>query len=88
MDREITDAIDREREHQRRKHAGALRSVPAWLLIIEAELAEAKAAWVNSVSGDDPAALAELLQVAACCVGCLEQHGIYGRDSDHNRGGR
>lgn len=71
------DAIERERDHQIRKWGDKPRSVQAWLLIAEEELNEAKRDWVKTES--DAEALRELLQVAACCVAALEQHGVYER---------
>ncbi len=78
---EVYAAIDRECAYAARKWrhvSNGVRSVTSWLLVIEAELAEAKEAWVKS--GHDPAALVELLQVVACGVRCLEQHGVYERE--------
>lgn len=51
--------------------------VPAWLLIMERELAEAKEAWV--IKGGDREALREIVQVVAVGVACLEQHGVVSR---------
>lgn len=86
---DVYHAIDRERRHQQQTHGGADLTVPGWLLVIEEELREAKAAWVRSEAGDDRAALGELLQVAACCVAALEQHGVHEREEfTDNEGGR
>ena len=70
-------AIQRERQYQENKRPGRNHSVPAWLLILRKELAEAEEAWVG-YAGDE-AALLEILQVAAVAVACLEQHGIVER---------
>lgn len=74
---EVFAAIARERQHGIDKWGGQTRGVQAWLLIIEEELSEAKKGWVKTE--DDSEALRELLQVAACCLACLEQHGVYER---------
>lgn len=78
----IFDAITRERAYQDKNH-GTIHTnphdVPGWILIVERELQEAKVAWVES-NGDD-AALAELLQVAATIVACLEQHYVAERQA-------
>lgn len=71
---DVYAAIDRERDHQRRKWGDRPHSVQGWLLVAQAELDEAKQGWVRT--GDDAEALRELLQVAAVCVACLERHGI------------
>ena len=71
-------AIAREREFQDRKHGHPNdnpHSVGAWLLCIEAELQEAKAACIKGGKGRDNV-INEIVQVAALCVACLEQHGI------------
>ena len=68
-------AIDRERDYQDRKWGDKPHTVGEWLLIMEAELAEAKRAWAK---GDDDAKR-ELLQVIAVGVAALEQHDIIER---------
>jgi len=74
----IYDAIGAERDHQDIKH-GSPYSNPhqkaTWLLLIEAELAEAKLAVIKGGVGRDSWSH-ELIQVAALCVAALEQHGI------------
>ena len=51
----------------------------AWLLIIEAELAEAKKAAIHggfqTAQGRD-SIRAEIVQIAAVCVAALQQHGV------------
>ncbi len=76
---EIMAAVTRERDYQDAKHPGA-KPVTGFLLIMRAELEEAIDAWVNSQSGDDAAALREVLQVVAVGFQCLEQYGIVERD--------
>ena len=46
-----------------------------WILLIEAELAEAKEALIKGGEGRN-GVRAELIQVAALCFAALEQHGI------------
>lgn len=76
----IYHALDRERHYQNLKWGPPEHDVAGWLLIIESELAEAKQAWVK---GDgDLDALAEILQLAATAVACIEQHGIYERTKE------
>jgi GDP-D-mannose dehydratase len=79
---EVFAAIDRERAHQRRKWGHVNHSVQAWLLVLEDELAEAKRDWVRT--GKDEAALRELVQVAACAVAALEEHGVFEREASHD----
>jgi len=69
----VFDAISREREYQISKWGQNEHDVPGWLLIMEAELKEAKEAWVKR--NGDSAALEEILQVVAVGVAALEQHG-------------
>jgi len=70
--------IARERVYQNEKH-GKIESAPheasTWLLLIEAELAEAKHAIVKGGRGRDTWSH-ELVQVAALCCAALEQHGL------------
>lgn len=70
--------IDEERQHQDAKH-GPLEThghtIGEWILIMEAELAEAKLALIKGGSGRNHV-LHEVLQVAATGAACLEQHGI------------
>ena len=77
MRQEIIEAIDRERAYQDRKWGPPHHDVPAWILVLRAELAEAEHAWVKS--GGNREALKEILQVIAVGVACLEQHGIFER---------
>ena len=70
-------AISRERAYQDRKWGTHGHSVGEWLLILESELAEAKQGWVKGKG--DGEALAEILQVAAVAVACLETHGVVER---------
>ena len=70
-------AISRERAYQAKKWGTTGHTVGEWLLILESELAEAKQGWVKK--NGDGEALAEILQVAAVAVACLEAHGVVER---------
>lgn len=78
----IIEAIRRERVYQDAKW-GTVKDhphdVPGWLLIMRSELTEAEEGWVHC--GGDKEALREILQVIATGVACLEQHGIFERQS-------
>jgi hypothetical protein len=79
----INEAIQRERNYQDAKWGhwtDGGHSPREWLAIMEAELEEAKLAWVKG-SGDE-GLLRELLQVVAVGVACMEQHGCYERSTD------
>lgn len=71
----IYAAVDRERAYQDRKygpHHDRELSVGDFLIILQTELDEAKREYVrNGVA----LTLAEVLQVAAVAVACMEQHG-------------
>lgn len=70
----IYEAVDRERTYQAKIHFEENKSVGEWILIIEGELKEAKMAWIKN---GNKRALEEILQVVACGVAAMEQHGIY-----------
>lgn len=77
---EIATAILKERYFQDNKHGtiatdGGSHTIGEWLLLIEAELAEAKTALIKGGSGRD-SVRSEIVQVAALCMACLEQHGL------------
>jgi hypothetical protein len=69
------------RAYRKERKWGTLEERPhtvgEWLLIAEAELQEAKQAWVKGQGVLD--ALGELLQSGAVVVAALEQHGVYER---------
>jgi hypothetical protein len=76
----IYAAINRERDYQETKRPNRPpMGLPAWLVVLEAELAEAKLAWVRGDGSTVPAALCEVLQVAAVAVACLEECGLIER---------
>ena len=71
-------AIGKERIHQDQKHGTIIENghtLGEWILIAEAELAEAKASLIKGGTGRD-SVRSELVQVAATVVACLEQHGL------------
>ena len=71
-------AIGKERLYQDQKHGSIVEcghTLGEWILIAEAELAEAKEALIKGGSGRD-SVRSELVQVAATIVACLEQHGL------------
>jgi hypothetical protein len=74
MDEAIVQAIVHERAYQQARWDDAPHTVGEWLLIVEAELLEAKQAWVKGHGNHE--ALTELVQVLAVGVACLEQHGV------------
>lgn len=74
--REIFAAIERERTYQDGKYPGPYDTA-TYLLVLEAELQEAKMAWIKGT--DSGAALMEVLQIAAVAVACIEHHGLWER---------
>lgn len=77
---EVCKSIQEERDYQDSKW-GTLdekqQSIPGFMLVLEAELNEAKAGWMKNVNGKH-SSLAEIRQVAAVAIACLQQHGIEG----------
>ena len=69
----VFETIRQERYYQDLKWGRRTHGVRAWLLIMEAELKEAKEAWAEDPGSDSPA-LAEIIQVIAVGTACLEQH--------------
>lgn len=74
----IIAAVREERAYQDGLH-GSIQDAPhemgTWILLIEAELNEAKLALIKGGEGRN-ALRSELVQVAALCVAALEQHGL------------
>lgn len=73
-------AVAEERNYQDAKWgsiADRPHTVGEWLLIMQGELEEACQAWRKG--NGDMAALAEIVQVAAVAVACMEQHGTVNR---------
>ena len=77
MNSEIIEAVDKERECQDEKWGSPSdhpHTVFEWIGIMENELQEAKKAYFSRPS--EHLMLAEIIQVIAVGVACLEQHGI------------
>jgi hypothetical protein len=75
----VIEHIVRERAHQNQKW-GSVEDNPhgisVWLDLIAEEWVEARDAAVRQ---DHMQARREIVQIAALCVACLEQHGAVGR---------
>jgi hypothetical protein len=75
----ILFAITGERQFQDEKfgplNQGGGHTLGEWVLLIEAELMEAKQALIKGGSGRN-SLRSELVQVAALVFACLEQHGV------------
>ena len=74
----VVAAVQEERTYQDELH-GSIQDAPhemgTWILLIEAELNEAKLALIKGGEGRN-ALRAELVQVAALCIAALEKHGL------------
>lgn len=82
--REVFAAIRAERDYQDAKYGSLTErflSLGEWLLIMEAELDEAKLGFVKSRNPDE--CLAEILQVVTVGVAALQQHGLVERTDLH-----
>ena len=77
---EVMKSIKEERNFQDKKW-GQLdereQSIPGYMLILKKELIEAEDGWCKNIPGKH-SSLAELRQVAAVAIACLQQHGIEG----------
>jgi hypothetical protein len=75
---EVIVALSQERAFQDQKH-GTIYEVPhtpgGWMLLIKHELIEAENALIKGGMGRD-SWRHEIVQVAALCIACLEQHGL------------
>ena|SRR5688572_17166461 len=75
---DVFKAIDLERKKQEDKWGkDRHQSLPGFIMVLEAELAEAKHGWIKNLPGKS-APLNELVQVAAVAVACLEKYGVSG----------
>lgn len=77
---EVIASIKEERDYQDQKWGTLeerVQSIPGWMLILKKELAEAEDGWAKNIPGKH-SALAEMRQVAAVAIACLQQHGIEG----------
>lgn len=72
---DIFEAVVKERDFQDSKYGVSGHSIGAWLLIMEAELNEAKEAAIKPKTGRDNV-ISEIIQCMAVCMACLEQHGV------------
>lgn len=71
-------AICEEREKQDQKWgAHKPQSLPGYLMVLEAELIEAKKGWIKNRPGKS-APLNEIVQLAAVAFACLEKYGVTG----------
>lgn len=74
----VAEAVLKERYFQDHKW-GTIATNPhtlgEWILLVEAELEEAKRALIKGGTGRD-SVRSELVQVAALCAAALEQHGL------------
>jgi len=76
--------IQKEREYQKEKFGkDKEQSLPGFLLVLESELEEAKLGWIKDLEGRH-SSLAEILQIAAVAVACLEKYGIDGNPVSTN----
>lgn len=77
---EVIESIKKEREFQDEKW-GPLderdQSIAGFMLVIRKELIEAEDGWIKNVEGKH-SSLAELRQVAATAIACLQKYGIEG----------
>lgn len=77
---EVCKTVKEERDSQDLKW-GDLdeknQPISGYLLVLESELNEAKEGWTKNISGKH-SSLAEIRQVAAVAIACLQQHGIEG----------
>lgn len=74
---EVFTAVAEERVFQDAKHGHPddnPHTIGAWILVLEAELAEAKLACIKGGEGRNNV-ISEIIQIAATAVACLEQHG-------------
>ena len=77
---EVVASLKTERDAQDAKW-GTLsekqQSAAGYMLVLEAELNEAKAGWMKNIAGKH-SCLAEIRQLAAVAIACLQQHGFDG----------
>lgn len=75
----VYDTIDIERDHQLTKYgADKLQSLAGYLLILRRELEEAEEGWMKGIDVGRNSPLAEIVQIAAVAVACLERYGTEG----------
>lgn len=75
---DVMEAVRAERAYQDVKWgADRQQSLPGYLMVMEAELIEAKKGWIKNRVGKS-APLNEIVQIAAVAIGCLERYGMTG----------
>lgn len=75
----VLEAIQREMEHQTWKYGeNKQQSFAGFLLILEQELQEAKDGWMRSIPNGRDSALAEVVQIVATGIACLNRYGVVG----------
>lgn len=75
MRNDILSAIEKELRFQDDKYPDSSHTLGEWVLLIEAELEEAKVALIKGGTGRN-SLRSEIIQVAALCVACLNEHGV------------
>lgn len=77
--------VKSERQYQDQKW-GSLeersQSLPGFIMVIQAELDEAKEGWIKNMTGRH-SALSELVQVAAVAIAAIEKFGEEGNGNEH-----
>lgn len=77
---EVVESVRLERQFQDEKW-GDLDSrdlsVPGFMLVMKKELEEAEDGWIKNIGGKH-SSLAEIRQVAAVAIACLQQYGTEG----------
>lgn len=75
---EVKLAIEDELIHQARKYGiDKQQSFPGYVAIMQRELNEATDGWFTGAEGRD-SALAEIVQVVATGIACLNEYGVVG----------
>ena len=75
---EVYNYIDQERNYQALKWDEKPQSLTGFLLIMRNEQEEAEQGWMKSIQSGRNSPLAEILQVVATGVACLERYGVDG----------
>ena len=76
---EVMTAINQELIYQQQKWGDdKSQSLPGFIMILEAELNEAKLAWMKNHTATRQTALEEIAQVAAVAIACLNKYGVVG----------
>lgn len=76
---DIYKAVDVEREHQDNKRgANRPQSLLGFIEILKKELQEVEDGWYEGIDHGRNSPLAELVQVVAVAVACMEKYGVEG----------